>query len=403
MSFPIRIRQMGVRQQGPTPIQPSDSLRNYISMAAGRVNVTPAKALRVPEVLGCVNVIAQSMSMLPFSVYRRDGDTRVRDREHQIYKLLSQAPNDVQSPIEFMRMMTWHCASRGNAYAHITSIGGRPLKLTPIHPEKVQVKVREDWSTEYTISTSTGGTQVYSSDEIFHLRGPISVEAHESESPVAWCKESIATLMVVQKFTSSFFEGGAKARGGFRLPDGGALSDEAYDRLKNQIQEMVQSDQTPLMEQGLEWVSMDYAARESQLSEIARQQEVKICRIFRIQPHMIQLLADATFSNIEHQGREFVDHTLMPWIRLWEGAVHKQLMDPEDQDVYPKFSVQALLRGDSKTRSEVYGKAVGGPYMTPNEARSLEDMDQIEGGDELLQPLNMGNASSDGPEGEGEQ
>ena len=399
MAFPIRVREIGTRSQGPTPSQGAESLRNYISVAAGAVNVTPAKALRVPEVLGCVNVIAQSMSMLPFSVYKRDGETRERDREHPVHKLLSQSPNSVQSPVEFTRMMTWHCASRGNAFAHKTSIGGRPLKLTPIHPDKVQVRVREDWSTEYSVSTATGATQIYSSDEIFHLRGPISAEAHESESPVVWCKEAIATLMVVQQFTSTFFQGGAKAKGGFRLPDGGALSDEAYDRLKNQIQEMLESDRAPLMEQGLEWVAMDYSARDSLLSEIARQQEVKICRIFRIQPHLIQLLADATFSNIEHQGREFVDHTLMPWIRLWEGAVHKQLMDPEDQDVYPKFSVQALLRGDSKTRSEVYNKAVGGPFMTPNEARSLEDMDQIDGGDDLLKPLNMGNATDVKPEG----
>jgi phage portal protein BeeE len=55
--------------------------------------------------------------------------------------------------------------------------------------------------------------------------------------------------------------------------------------------------------------------------------------------------------------------------------------------LFCEFNVEGLLRGDSKSRSDFYGRALGGSagpaWMTPNEVRRLENLPPVAGGDKL--------------------
>ena len=112
----------------------------------------------------------------------------------------------------------------------------------------------------------------------------------------------------------------------------------------------------------------------------------EICRIFRVPPHMVQDLEHATFSNIEHQSIDFVVHTLTPWLVRFEQAIVKDLLVETEQDAYfPRFNVDGLLRGDYASRMRGYSTAISNGIMSPNDCRSLENMDPIpaeKGGDD---------------------
>ena len=112
----------------------------------------------------------------------------------------------------------------------------------------------------------------------------------------------------------------------------------------------------------------------------------EICRIFRVPPHMVQDLEHATFSNIEHQSIDFVVHTLTPWLVRFEQAIIKDLLLPEEQDVYfPKFNVDGLLRGDYQSRMQGYATGISNGFLSPNDIHRLENMDLIpaeKGGDD---------------------
>ena len=112
----------------------------------------------------------------------------------------------------------------------------------------------------------------------------------------------------------------------------------------------------------------------------------EICRIFRVPPHMVQDLEHATFSNIEHQSIDFVMHTLMPWLVRFEQAIIKDLLLPEEQEQYfPKFNVDGLLRGDYQSRMQGYATGISNGFLSPNDIHRLENMDLIpaeKGGDD---------------------
>ena len=85
-------------------------------------------------------------------------------------------------------------------------------------------------------------------------------------------------------------------------------------------------------------------------------------------------------------------NTVGPWVDAWEQELNWKLFTDEEkeQGFYVKFNMNALLRGDMKTRAEFYNKifSVGG--FSPNRILELEDEDPIgPEGDEHFVPANM--------------
>ena len=114
----------------------------------------------------------------------------------------------------------------------------------------------------------------------------------------------------------------------------------------------------------------------------------EICRIFRVPPHLVQDLKRSTFNNIENQGISYVQYTLMPWLERFEQAIIKDLLVGDEQDEYfPKFNVDGLLRGDYKSRMEGYAIGRNNGWMSANDIRELENLDPLpegEGGDDYI-------------------
>ncbi|MFK5949269.1 MAG: phage portal protein, partial [Methylococcales bacterium] len=147
---------------------------------------------------------------------------------------------------------------------------------------------------------------------------------------------------------------------------------------------------TALLEDGLEWKQVSMSNRDAQYIEARKFSIEEIARIFRVPPHKVGHLEKSTNNNIEQQGLEFVTDTMMPWFKRWEQSIARDLLGkPQMKTFFSEFLVDGLLRGDSKSRSEFYQKAVGGPWMTINEARRAENRNPIEGGDKLITPLNV--------------
>jgi len=127
----------------------------------------------------------------------------------------------------------------------------------------------------------------------------------------------------------------------------------------------------------------------AQFLETRQYQVIEICRAFRVPPHMIQDLTRSTYSNIEVQGTEFVQHCLLPHLKRWEAAISRDLI-VDDERYFAEHSVSGLLRGDHASRSAYYVSALQNGWMTINEVRELENLNPIgEEGDKHYIQMNM--------------
>jgi HK97 family phage portal protein len=366
--------------------------------SATGLEVTPDTARRCAAVLACVRVLAETIAHLPFVLYRREGDGRVRETSHPLFALLHDAPNRWQTSFEFREMMMGHVLLRGNAYAQkVMDNRGRVIELVPLNPVKVTPKLTASGDVYYEFRKGQGATILIPADQMFHLKGYAS-DGLVGVSPIAEARETIGLAMAAEEFGARTFQNDAQPGGVLEHP--GKLGDEALENLRGSIQRqhggVHNARKYMILEEGMKWTRIGMSPDDTQYIETRKFQLEEIARIFRVPPHLIGHLERATFSNIEHQGLEFVTHTILPWLKRWEQAISQRLMTPQERKVYySEFLVEGLLRGDITVRYQAYAVGRQWGWLSADDVRRLENMDTLPGGqgEKYLLPLNMIDAS----------
>jgi HK97 family phage portal protein len=362
-----------------------------LETAAG-VDVTIEGSLKLPAVWSCVRVLSETIASLPLFVYERMERGKRRAPEHLLYELLHVQPNPEQTAFGFFQLMVSHCALWGNAYAQVVrSNAGRVLELWPLRPDRMRV-LRRDGELLYVYMMTDGQPDVtLRAWEVLHFRG-LSGDGIVGYSPVREEMQALGLGLATEEYGARFFGNGARPGMVYQHP--GTLSEDAYKRLKASLERdhggLSQAHRIKILEEGMTAEVVSVPPEEAQFLQTRQFQAQEIARIFRMPPHKIGLLEDATFSNIEHQAIEFVTDTIRPWLVNFEQTMKQQLLTPVERKRYfTEFMVEGLLRGDTASRYAAYATGRQNGWLSVNDIRELENMDAIEGGDEYLVPLNM--------------
>ena len=96
--------------------------------------------------------------------------------------------------------------------------------------------------------------------------------------------------------------------------------------------------------------------------------------------------------------------TLGPTMRMIEDRINTFLAPkvgtPEAN--YIEFDIRSKLSGDFEEQASVMSTSVGAPWITPNEARASQNLPRLEGGDELVVPLNVTKGGQASPQDGGD-
>ncbi len=359
--------------------------------SASGIYVTPDVAMTVSTVFACVKILSETMATFPLHLYKNlpDGG-KDRDSNHPLYNVLHRRPNRWQTGFEFREMMMAHCALRGNAYSEIFSSGGQAVsELIPIHPGRVTPQMDDDGKIRYVVSGKD--RRILPQGKIFHLRG-LSDDGLRGKSPIDFVREPVGMAKATEQFGARFFSNGAAPGGVLKHP--GTLSENAERNMRDSWQKIHggsdNAHSIAVLEEGVEWAQVGLSNEDSQFLETRKFTVEEIARIYRIPMHLLQALDRSTFNNIAHQSMEFVMYTMLPWVKRWEEAIHRDLLSETDQQThFTEFAVQGLLRGDQKTRNESYAIGRRNGWYSINDIRRMENLNPVTGGDEYLTPLNM--------------
>lgn len=372
------------------------------SSASGIV-VNPQTAMQSAAVYSCVQVLAQSIGVLPLNLYTEGGDgSKNIARQHPLFNILHDQPNEWQTSVEFFEMLVMSLCLRGNAYAFVNrSRSGVVVELLPLHPDMVRVDMLNGFKLSYQVTLPDGSFKTMAPGEIFHVRG-LTMNGWLGISPIAYARESIGLALATEKFGGQLFRNGAKMGGTLEHP--GKLSKEAYERVKDSFDSASSGEnahKTALLEEGMKFTPISMTADDSQFLETRKYQRSEIAAIFRVPPHKIGDLERATFSNIEQQSLDFINDALMPLCNRIEKAIKRDLFTPADKkNLHVRFNVAGLLRGDAAARSMYYHNGILDGWMTRNEARAAETdvgivLNPLDGLDTPLMPMNMTDGSQD--------
>lgn len=376
--------------------QPSSALLDafgVVPSAAGET-VNELTSLRLPAVTACIRVVAESVAGLPFGVYQKQDRKRREAEDHPLHGLLHNAPNPEMTSFTWRETTVAHVLGWGNAFSWVQRDGGgRVVGLWPLLPNRMTVMRNSAGRIVYIYTPVADDLDpvVYPFEEVYHLKG-LSGDGLVGYSPIKMAKQAIALGLATEKFGAKFFSNGTHYGGFFEHPS--RLSPEAYERLLHSVNSSAGSEsahKTRILEEGMKYTANTIPPDDAQFLETRKFQVREIARIFRVPPHKIGDLEQATFSNIEHQAIEFVVDTVRPWlVRMEQEADFKLLTEAERRGgFYTHFTVDGLLRGDIQTRYQAYQVAVNNGWLSPNDVRELEDKDPIPDGDTFFVPMNL--------------
>ena len=194
---------------------------------------------------------------------------------------------------------------------------------------------------------------------------------------------AIGLALAGERYGSRFFANDGTP--GLAVSHQGELKKPAADRLKESIEgafsSMENKHRVMVLEEGMTVEKITVPPDTAQFLESRRFQVRDIARWYRIPPHLIGDLENATFSNIAEQSLEFVKYTMLPYFRKFEQAISRDLIGREDEEThFAKFSLEGLLRGDPKARAEMYRTLWGIGSISQDEIRALEDMNPLPNG-----------------------
>ncbi|HEY1300867.1 MAG TPA: phage portal protein [Stellaceae bacterium] len=372
-----------------------DFLRTGLGLGDPSLPVSPHLAENLSVVFGCVQVIAETVAMLPLQVYRKlDDGARAAAAEHPVAAIFGGDANDWQTATEFIETTTAHCLLRGNGFAEIIRDGrGQPTALIPFRPDLVAMVRLPSGRWAYDVSLPAGGTRRLLPEEMLHLKDR-SDDGLLGKSRLARARETFAAAIATEHYAAATFKNGAAMSGVLNFP--GQLTTEAARRLRDDFEEIYRgtdnAGRIAILEEGMKWQQVSVSPDDAQMLESRRFSVEALARIFRVPPPILGDFQGGNYSSISEVGRWFYSHTIMPWLNRWERAIERGLFSADGRRRYEvEFDCDLLLRGDMLTRFQSYRIAREIGLYNANELRRFEKANPRTdpGGDEYLRPANM--------------
>lgn len=392
-------RAFGLETRGDGSWGELASLLAAANATAAGLSVTPENALRCPIVLGCVRVLSDSVGQLPLILYRRGEDgAKERATDHPLYPLLHDAPNAWTGAAEFRTSMMVQALLFGEAHATVgRASDGRIVEMVQTPARAIATEVDDMGEPTFTATLRDGSRRRVASDALFRLKVP-GPDPVRGLSLIEQARDSIGLALALEGYAGRMFSRGARPSGVVKAP--GKLSDQAISRLRASLQSLHSGSEnggTAIFEDGMSFEALQFTSVDLQFIELFRHQIAQIARVFRVPLHMIQELERTTHSNAEAMGQEFLSTVLLPWLRLWQEAISRDLLDDSERGEYfAEFLVDDLVKADLASRMAAYTSAVTNGILTSNECRAMENRPPLPGGDVLRAPLNTAPAGQEG-------
>jgi HK97 family phage portal protein len=348
-----------------------------------------------PHVRTVVGFLARNIAQIGLHVFERTSDTdRKRLTDHPLAALIAK-PNGATTRYRLIDALVNDLGIYDVAcWAKIRQdgVGGLlrlpPQQLSPLgtwaYPDGVRMK-------------GDTGARDFKADEIVLFRGYNPSDPRWGVSPMETLRQILAEEYQATLYRQQLWRNGARFPGYIRRPkDAGEWSGPARERFRNDWRGLYTGDGpgaggTPILEDGMTFEGSGITPLQAQYLESRKLTREEVAAAYHIPLPMVGILDHATFSNIEEQHKQLYQDTLGPWLTMIQEEIGLQLLPDFDGTgrIYVEFNLAEKLKGSFEEQATSLQTAVGAPWLTRNEARARQNLSALDGGDELVTPLNV--------------
>ena len=333
------------------------------------------EALGLPALYSGVSLIANSIASLPLKIYTRAASDG-RPMRYQGPSLFSH-PSVDGTLFDWLFTCLTSLLLQGNAWGYITGRDGYgyPTGIEWIPPDDVSCVDDEmqPWNPLRTRIYVYG--RLMDRSELFHVKAFSLAGRTEGISPLRAFALTILAGIEAQRYGTTWYQAGGFPPGTFQNSEIEIDADQAEE-----IRAMLTSSirrREPLV-YGRDWTYQPVTVppSEAQFLEAMRLNATQIAAILHLPPDRIGgTRGDSmTYSTVE-QGALQVIEALRPWLVRLETA----FFDIIPANRYCRFDSDALLKTDTKTRTEIYKIQRDMGLRTTDELRDQEDLEPLPG------------------------
>lgn len=330
--------------------------------------VSVTAALQVPAVFAAVTFLSRTLAALPLQTFETgENGARIDDEQAQ---LLSQAPNEEWSGFAWRRYHWQQVFTGGRGMSWIERAGDRVMAIWPMDPAKTVIG-RRDGRKYYRFEG-----REYAAADVIDTPFMLKSDQIGAASPIATCNKAISLAIAMTDFAGGFFVGGGVPPLALEgpLPSGA----EAYGRASADIKraiDLAKKSGSPFfgMPPGHSLKPIGTEPAKGQMTEARLFQIQEIARAYQLPPAFLQDLSTGSFANTEQQDLHLAKHNIGQWARAFEDELNLKLFGWRGRTRRVKHNLDALQRGDFKSRIEGLARAIQSGQITPDEARALED------------------------------
>ena len=341
-----------------------------------------AEALNIPAVARCVNLISDTVSMIPIKLYKEEmvnGKRKTVEIEDSRCDLFNYDTKDTLDGVQFKKALVRDYLLDGNAYAYINKRRNLVKSLHYVDCDHVLINQNFDpIFKDYNIMVYGKTYKPYEFLKILRstrngARGIGIIEENQ---------ELLKAAYLTLKFEQSLVSTGGSKKGFIKAEK--KITKEAMDSLKRAWRELYCNTENNVivLNDNLDFKEASSTSTEMQLNENKTSLNNSILDIFNVPT--------------EWNWETFIKTAIMPILTTIECALNRDLLlekekwgrqpsarmgTPCEQSergvFYFAFDTKEITKGDIKTRFEAYKTALDANLMQIDECRYMEDLEPL--------------------------
>ena len=324
------------------------------------------KALNIPSVSRCVNLISEIVSMIPIKLYREEVISGKRKTieitDDGRCSLLNEDTKDTLDGVQFKRALVRDYLLEGNAYAYINKHKNTVKSLHYVDCNDIFISKNYDpIFKDYNISASG---QAYKPFEFIKILRTTK-DGASGTGVIEENNELLLSAYTTMKFEQSLVSTGGSKKGFIKAEK--RISKEAMDAIRQAWKNLYCTNESNvlILNEGLDFKEASNTSTEMQLNENKNSLNNSILDIFGVP--------------VTWDWETFIKTAVMPVLTTFECALNRDLLlEKEKKSYYFAFDTKEITKGDIKTRFEAYKTALDANLMQIDEVRYLENLEPLD-------------------------
>lgn len=355
-----------------------------------------------PNLRAVVSFLADNAAQVPIKVYDRASDTdrpRVLD---STAALLLAHPNPDMTAYEFKRWMYSDLLlyERFLTLIFPSNDTESGWELRPVPASWIQTyKGNSPFAPERIVIGVPGNEALEIPADMFVLfHGYDPTDPMRQYSRISALKETLHEQVESNSFRRQMWHRGGRFNSYVTRPkDVAPWSDAAFKRFKETFKsswagsEASEGGGMPILEDGMEIKTVQFNSRDAQWAEAVKLSREDCAAVYHVNPAMIWPGSGQTYASARDNARALYNDCLAPTLMQATDRINMAILPRvgEDPRHYVGYDITIKTEGTYEEKIATLSSAVGAPFLSRNEARARLDLPAIEGGDELITPLNV--------------